>query len=83
MKSVRVEEQNCPHCGHPIDMHSSKDAEPKPGDLSICFYCGEFILFSEHMSLLKCPQEYLDVLDEETREELHRVQEDVKQIING
>jgi len=38
----------CPSCGHIIDGYTSSEldnASPKTGDVSICWYCGEIMVF--------------------------------------
>ena len=45
----------CPHCDHRLDGASSvaKDAVPKVGDISICFYCGGLVTFGIGLVLEK------------------------------
>ena len=64
----------CPNCMSRIDSatpaYGNKAARPSPGDLSVCFYCGQPMMFKDDMRLrLLTEQEYLD-LDMETREKL-------------
>ena len=63
----------CPNCMSRIDSATSAfgdKARPGPGDLSVCFYCGQPMMFKDDMRLrLLTEQEYLD-LDMETREKL-------------
>jgi len=33
--------QRCPHCGYPTNRASGGMASPAPGDVMICFRCGE------------------------------------------
>ncbi len=78
METTRLEEQVCPHCGHDLDAHSGKNGAPDPGDISICFYCGELIVFSEYLSLIKCSEEYLTQIDEETLTTVRNIQTKIK-----
>lgn len=47
----------CPHCGAPVNAVSGIGVDPShlpsPGDLSLCFYCAEFGIFEEGMTLRK------------------------------
>lgn len=50
---TRLNVSECPNCEALLDAVDSVgvDAEPNPGDLTICFYCGEPLIFNEDMSL--------------------------------
>ncbi len=55
---------NCPICNHPIDAHTSITGEcrPVPGDVSICFYCGNIFVFSEALELRDpTPSEWVEI----------------------
>lgn len=44
----------CPHCGYSMDRAApvGDDAgAPDPGDTSICFGCGEILIFDEQLTL--------------------------------
>jgi hypothetical protein len=77
METTKTEEQFCPYCGHVVDAHSTDQGTPSPGDLSICFYCGEIMRFSEYLSLLKCNVEELN-LDSSAIYEINRIQDLIK-----
>ncbi len=77
METTIVEEQICPYCGHSLDVHSTAEGKPEDGDISICFYCGEIIIFSEHLSLLKCNVNELN-LDSDVLGEILRIQKKIK-----
>ena len=78
METTRTDEQFCPYCGHLIDAHSTKDGTPSPGDISICFYCGEVMIFSKYLSLIKCTdKDYFD-MDSDTLQEIKRIQKEIK-----
>jgi hypothetical protein len=49
MKTYSWRESPCPNCGKRIDAATPvKEIEPpRPGDYSICFYCGEWLIFTE------------------------------------
>ena len=41
---------NCPTCGAGFDAASAvdgKDVAPTPGDISVCLYCGEWLMFDD------------------------------------
>lgn len=53
---TRTEIRRCPSCDGIVDAHTpsdpkDSDAVPGPGDLSICFECGEVLAFNDDMSL--------------------------------
>lgn len=59
----------CPDCGHKINAHLNLEdeaAKPRPGDISICVYCGSAHFFGEDLSLEK--------LDPEAIKETHPVE---------
>lgn len=59
----------CPHCRKPINAVSGVGMDPmkrpKPGDLSLCFYCAEFSLFTQDGSLR--------ILTDEEREQVNKM----------
>lgn len=70
MQTTRLEMNYCPSCGKELDAATSveKEARPKPGDISICFYCGSINTFQEDLKLQQMgPQEYFDLPDEVQR----------------
>lgn len=51
---TRVPPRQCPGCGNKLDAASEgrgEDVKPKPGDFSLCFYCGHYSVFSETLQL--------------------------------
>lgn len=49
-------EQRCPHCGYAMDSAqslSNPDADPSPGDYTICLDCGELSKFLFNLSMVK------------------------------
>lgn len=78
METTIIEEQACPYCGHMLDTHNAVKGIPEPGDISICFYCGEIMIFSEYLSLLKCGDKILESRFDEIREEALRIQKEIK-----
>lgn len=51
-KTSRVPGNVCPACKHPMDAATSTDrpAKPKPDDVSVCFECGQVLLFNEDLT---------------------------------
>lgn len=75
----------CPKCGIYLDGASDSHgvgATPKPGDISICYYCGTFLVFNlvdEKLSLRKLTDEEFDALPEESRAELLRMKKLIRE----
>lgn len=74
---MHLEAGNCLRCGEHIDGHSGVEdeaAQPYPGALSICAYCGKLAMFaSDDGEAL-----YLRELSDEEREEWGRNPEVIK-----
>lgn len=55
MERLSITKIECPCCHHPIDRVGASDGNtdrrPKAGDLSLCFYCAEFSVFNDDMTL--------------------------------
>jgi hypothetical protein len=56
--SAMAEEQYCPTCYHMLDMNTpllneSTSAVPKPQDISLCIYCGNWSVFDDDLKLRK------------------------------
>jgi hypothetical protein len=53
---VRVPIQLCPKCGATLSGATSADAgraiRPKPGDVTVCMYCAQLLMFGEGLSLV-------------------------------
>lgn len=49
--TTRHATSNCPNCGAGFDSASpigdDTTLEPSPGDISICLYCGEWLMFDD------------------------------------
>jgi len=67
-------EDYCVRCNHIMDAATSasgkEDYVPKPFDLTICMYCGQFMQYSADMSLQELPKVVFDTLDLETQQTL-------------
>lgn len=45
---VRIKGANCAFCSKRLDATTGLDASrPKTGDLSVCFYCGQLMVFTD------------------------------------
>ena len=56
----RAKAQHCPACNKELDATTSIQDEsllPKPGNLSICFYCGDMSEFDDNLDLRSLSQE--------------------------
>ena len=54
MRASGIPETKCPACGKAIECASHPAARvPIPGDVSICFQCGNIMLFAADMTLRK------------------------------
>jgi len=49
MKTTRVPPHTCT-CGADNDAASHRNAIPSPGDVSLCWYCGELTVFNEDLT---------------------------------
>ena len=48
-REVRLQKTSCPNCQKELDAASGINADitPKPGDYSICLWCGTFLKFTD------------------------------------
>lgn len=69
MKTTITGKDTCPSCHEEVEMSTSidSDAVPKPGDISLCAYCGSVNMFSDDMALIELPKVLFDTFDEETQ----------------
>lgn len=52
MSTYRHQATTCPGCAKKLDASSGADGvAPKPGDCSICWYCGAMLLYQEDLTL--------------------------------
>lgn len=62
--TTRINGTDCPYCGKGCDAVTGVNNEgtASPGDVSICWYCGEVALFGAELDLRKpTPQELIDM----------------------
>jgi hypothetical protein len=55
MMSIRLPACNCPWCSEEISavIEIREDTVPKPGDATLCLYCGEWCVFDIDLTLRK------------------------------
>ena len=73
----------CTQCGAQLDCAtptSGSEAPPKPGDLSVCLYCGVVLCFGDAMEMRAISLAEYQALPIGVRRELDRVQEAVARI---
>lgn len=87
MKTVSIPESKCPHCQKPLNRSTDPDGEntPSPGDLSICWYCGELAIHGENLELRKLEESELAEIAETEPETYQYLQQlrSKRQIIKG
>lgn len=76
----KIKLSNCPTCDKKLDAVSAEDGveSPQPGDITVCFYCGEILKFSNDMILEKLPQELFDSFEKDFKEEILFIQEQIR-----
>jgi len=75
----QVKASQCPGCRTMLDgctVINDPDEEklPKPGDLTVCMYCGSILRFTDGRMLAICTKEDLEDVEEETMDLLIEVQ---------
>lgn len=46
-ETTRLDSGQCPECATKTDAHTGPAGGPRPGDLSICLYCGTLLTFTD------------------------------------
>lgn len=65
--TTKIPDTDCPYCGRLINAATGVDVgtTPSPGAVSICFYCGEILVFTDTLSYRKpTPEELIDITTE-------------------
>lgn len=74
----------CPDCDYgPMDCASNlfgRNAQPKPGDVSICANCGAFLEFDDELQLRTLPLAKLRALPKDQRALMHRTRRVLHQV---
>lgn len=70
----------CPKCGKRIDSATGvgHNKRPRPGDLSVCLYCGAYLQFDQLLAVELATDDVLAEADAETREWLRRAREAIQ-----
>ncbi len=71
----------CPTCGKGLDRHLATRASsgpPRPGDYTLCAYCGVLLLFTEDMGVRLATGKDEERVTNEDRETLNRLQERIR-----
>jgi len=82
MKTTDTKEIKCPNCNEDLEQATclGKDI-PKPGDISICAYCGQLLMFTENLNQRKVEDSEFRTFDEEAQQQIAHVQMGIKQMI--
>lgn len=63
-QAIKIPVQGCPNCGHIADRASGCSGEsPSEGDVSICLYCGAFLMFTSDLYQRMMGKDDLDRLE--------------------
>jgi len=67
---TKMGDDYCPACNRKCDSATAIEgtATPVPGDISVCFNCGEWLEFSNDMALIKMPEKTRSELTKENHE---------------
>lgn len=71
-----MNDPTCPSCERPLRMHEAADGsgdQPKPGDVTVCLYCGEVLRFDGGLQLAAVSLDAVDDLTELERETVTEV----------
>jgi len=66
------------NAGTPVDKEVTTQRRPRPGDICICYRCGNVMRMSNLMLLQDADQAFLDSLDPEDQAKLKEAQDAVK-----
>lgn len=58
-----------------------EESVPRPGDISICMYCGEALQFTADMDYQVLPKTVIDSFDYETRLQIRKAQVAAEQVM--
>lgn len=79
LRKIETGSVDCPKCGIHLDgatESNGQETNPKPGDISVCVYCGTFLMFDEEdkkLSLRRLTDEEFITLPDADRVALQRV----------
>jgi len=80
-RDTKLPDRACPVCNNKLDAASAinADTSPQPGDVSICFYCGSFLIYSDDMSSRLLTELEVYALDPHTKALLVETRQRLKQ----
>jgi transcription initiation factor IIE alpha subunit len=69
MTTTLTPENFCPACSERLSAATGikEDTVPKPGDISICVHCGEYLVFDDNLRSQSMSQEEFSSLDDEQK----------------
>lgn len=70
MKTTIVQSNPCPVCKTNLNATSHRDAAPKPGDVSICFYCTTVLEFNNDLLTIQLTDEKFSKLPKSVKLEV-------------
>lgn len=77
METHIMPSQHCPSCGHHMDATTDPSGNahsPQPGDVSLCFYCGDLSWFGSNLMLkAMTPEESIEIMNELPRNTLNLI----------
>ncbi len=76
-------DDRCPSCGHVLDAATSCKGNtreaPSPGDVALCFACGEVLYFDEQLHNKLMPRDVFERLDPDFQEFIRVGQEVIRE----
>lgn len=70
--SYKVPACKCPKCGKAND-RATGEANPKPGDLSVCAYCLQYLQFNQALEIEVLTEQSFLKLDNDTQQQMQRI----------
>ena len=70
-KDTKMGDDKCPHCQGHLDMATSVEGQtPDPGDITVCIWCGTYLMYGDDMGLKLLTDEIYNSLPKETKTQL-------------
>ena len=73
--------EKCPSCKVELNMSTPVDGskrKPVPGDISVCFYCGAFMMFDKNVHRTKMTKKQFEKLEPELQAQMIQAQNMIK-----
>ena len=79
---MNTPEQECPGCKTKLDAADplNNDNSPAPGDLSVCYRCGSFLVFDEGLSIRLMRVAEIEALEDDDRNLMLRARRAIQQM---